>query len=168
MTLLSDWGMALMMYSTGAAVNRAFSAGGFFYFTKPGALPQARNDTAPLALNRNTADKRSERPRCMCRNAIVNVSRAKAATASRRKQGRTRPQATGRASSETRQAVRSSGGTSRLCAWRRNLLRWTADWRSNQVMAVPPRCAGGVRSDRSKKMDRSQCQSTRCVPAAAY
>ena len=33
-------------------VNRAFSAGGFLCFTNPGALPQARHETAPLALNR--------------------------------------------------------------------------------------------------------------------
>jgi hypothetical protein len=32
-----------------AALNRAFSAGGFFEFTNPGALPQADNETAPSA-----------------------------------------------------------------------------------------------------------------------
>ena len=31
-------------------MNRAFSADGFSYFPSPGALPQAGDETAPLAL----------------------------------------------------------------------------------------------------------------------
>ena len=34
----------------GVLLNRAFSADGFSYFPSPGALPQAGDETAPLAL----------------------------------------------------------------------------------------------------------------------
>src|SRR6266568_2925441 len=59
MTLLSDCGIAPMMIHLVPEVNRAFSAGGLFCPTNPGALPQVRHgesvlwrtndETAPLA-----------------------------------------------------------------------------------------------------------------------
>ena len=53
-------------------------------------------------------------------------------------------------------------------ARRRNLLRCTADRRSNQRLAIAPPRAGGVRSDRAKKMERGRMPKhatrTCCVP----
>src|SRR6266404_4528199 len=53
MTLLSDWGMASIMIEMTLDVNRAFSAWCFDLIRIPGALPQAKNEIAPLALNTN-------------------------------------------------------------------------------------------------------------------
>jgi hypothetical protein len=52
MTLLSDWGIALTMNEMRGEVNRAFSAETILGFQDPGAMPQAGNETAPLALNK--------------------------------------------------------------------------------------------------------------------
>jgi hypothetical protein len=40
MTLLSDWGMERMMIELGAKVNRAFSAGAFFFSQILGRCPR--------------------------------------------------------------------------------------------------------------------------------
>ena len=68
-------------------------------------------------------------------------------------EGRSRPEAAGRNSRPTDSPVRFSRRHSRGCAGRRNLLRCTACWRSDQGVAVASARAGGVRSDRSKKME---------------
>ena len=97
--------------------------------------------------------------RCIPSSAIVNVSRGEGAITSRRKQKRSRPDSAGGNSGTANSSVHLPRRGRRLCAGHCNLLGRSADWRSNQGVAVASPRTGGVRFDRPKEMERGDAKA---------